>query len=211
MPVIPCPDCQRDVSPLAPACPHCGRPSPAGNAPIPAYAAPVAEEHTVWRGSPAWTLLLGHIAGIVLTLIGVPLLTWLVSREAMDIEAATRVNRTGWAITAVLLLIQLIVFAIAFLRLRSTMYTVTNQRVMIETGLIAKALSEIDLRYVDDTAFTQGVVARILGIGNVTLVSSDKTTPVFILRSIRDPRSVRELIRSHAYKVSQRQVFTRAT
>ena len=178
---------------------------------MPAYSSPVAEEQTVWSGTPAWTLLLGHIAGIVLTLIAVPLLTWFLASGAPDIDAASRVNRIGWSITAALLLIQLSVFAVAFLRLRSTMYTVTNQRVMIETGLIAKALSEIDLRYVDDTAFTQGVVPRILGIGNVTLVSSDKTTPVFVLRSIRDPRSVRELIRSHAYKVSQRQVFTRAT
>ena len=82
---------------------------------------------------------------------------------------------------------------------------------MIETGLLTKALSEIDLRYVDDSQFTQGVVHRMLGIGNVTLMSSDKSTPVYVLRGIRDPRGVRELIRTHAYKVSQRQLFTRAT
>jgi hypothetical protein len=30
-----------------------------------------------------------------------------------------------------------------------------------------------------------------------------------MLRSIRDPRGVRELIRTHAYQVSQRQIITR--
>jgi hypothetical protein len=34
---------------------------------------------------------------------------------------------------------------------------------------------------------------------------------MFLLRGIRDPRGIRETIRSHAYQVSQRQIFTRAT
>jgi len=51
----------------------------------------------------------------------------------------------------------------------------------------------------------------MLGIGNVILISTDKAAPMFVLRSIRDPRTVRETIRAHAYQVSQRQVFTRAT
>jgi hypothetical protein len=51
----------------------------------------------------------------------------------------------------------------------------------------------------------------MLGIGQVTLISSDKSSPVYTLQNIKDPRGVRELIRSHAYQVSQRQLFTRAT
>ena len=148
---------------------------------------------------------------MVATLILVPLLARLITASTADIEQAARITRNAWFLTAALLVIEAIILAVAYLRLRSTLYTVTNQRVMIETGLIAKALSEIDLRYIDDSQFAQGVMQRLLGIGNVTLVSTDKTTPVFVLRAIRDPRGVREIIRTHAYKVSQRQIFTRAT
>lgn len=35
--------------------------------------------------------------------------------------------------------------------------------------------------------------------------------PVYVLHGIHDPRAIREMIRSHAYEVSQRQLFTRAT
>jgi membrane protein YdbS with pleckstrin-like domain len=211
MPVVPCPDCQRDVSTIAPACPHCGRPAPGGVPSAPVLPPLPAVEETLWKGTPAWTVLAGHVIGLALTLILLPVLTHAAAVRSVDLEGASRITRAGWLLTAILLLVQLVIFGVALLQLRSTLYTVTNQRVIIETGLIAKALSEIDLRYVDDSQFSQGVLHRMLGIGNVTLYSSDTTTPVYMLRSIRDPRGVRELIRAHAYKVSQRQLLTRAT
>ena len=214
MPVVPCPDCQRDVSTLAPACPHCGRPSPAGGAPVPESAPvpqlPVVEE-TLWRGTPAWTLLIGHVLGLLLTLIIVPVVSFAIANNATDLTAADNARGAGLTLTVILLLVQAVIFGVALLQLRSTLYTVTNQRVIIETGLISKALSEIDLRYINDSQFSQGIIHRMLGIGNVTILSSDKTTPVFVMRSIKDPRGVRELIRAHAYQVSHRQLLTRAT
>ena len=209
MPVIACPDCGKDVSTLAPACPHCGRPSPAGTAPMPA-SAPQAEQ-TLWRGTPSAIKLLGRIAEIVLILIVVPLVFRWFSNRSLDVQTAANILRFGWLVTAGLVFIEVIRFFYSLLMLRSTLYTITNQRVMIERGLLSKSLSEIDLRYVDDTQFYQGLVDRILGIGNVTIISTDKTTPVYVLQGVRDPRGLRELIRTNSYQVSQRQIFTRAT
>jgi uncharacterized membrane protein YdbT with pleckstrin-like domain len=117
----------------------------------------------------------------------------------------------GWYIAVFLAALQLIAFVIAWIRLRSTQYTVTNQRVLIEQGIFSKEVDEIDLRYLDDSLFTQTLLDRILGIGSVTLLSSDKTSPRYVLRSINDPRGVRETIRAEAYQISQRQIFTRST
>ena len=128
-----------------------------------------------------------------------------------DLDAASRINHIGWLVTLIILMIQFINFLVALLKRRSIVYTITNQRVMIEQGVLSKSLSEIDLRYIDETEFFQRFSERILGIGSVTLISSDKAFPTTTLRGIKDPRAVRELIRSHAYQVSQRQLFTRAT
>jgi uncharacterized membrane protein YdbT with pleckstrin-like domain len=211
MPVIACPDCGRDVSTIAAACPHCGRPSPAGTAPVAASAVTHIAEETLWRGRPAWTVLLGRLIGIVLIMVALQVVVRFAATSSSDLETSTSVVRYGWLATVAILLMGGIYFAVALLRLRSTLYTVTNQRVMIESGLLSKSLGEIDLRYVDDTQFVQTVVQRMLSIGDVTIVSSDKTSPVYVLRGIHDPRTVRELIRSNAYQVSQRQIFTRAT
>ena len=212
MPVIACPDCSRDVSTLAPVCPHCGRPSPAGTATPLHAAAPVdtTREETLWRGTPSPILLIGKIIVLAVTLIAIPLVAYLfASTVSDDFEKAGNIRMAGWVIAAILSAVQLVALVVAWLKLRSTLYIITNQRVMIEEGILTKTVNEIDLRYVDDSQFFQGLTDRILGIGNVTLHSSDANTPSYMLRSIRDPRGVRELIRTHAYQVSQRQIITR--
>ena len=211
MPVITCPDCGRDVSTMATACPHCGRPSPAGMTPLAGIPGPVRKEETLWQGTPSMALLAGHLAGIVLVLVAIPLLARFFASTMPEMDRAAGMIRFGWFATAILVVIQSIALLVAWIRLRSTMYRVTNQRVLVEQGIFSKTVDEIDLRYVDDSTFTQSLVERILGIGSVTLISSDKSSPRYVLRSIRDPRGVREMIRAEAYQTSQRQVFTRST
>jgi uncharacterized membrane protein YdbT with pleckstrin-like domain len=167
-------------------------------------------EETLWKGTPSPMLLAGHIAGILVTLIAIPALAYFFS-TTMDPSSAQQLRTFGWIATGILALVQLIAFLIAWLHLRSTMYTITNQRVLTERGIFAKTVDEIDLRYVEDSSFTQSFVHRLLGIGDVTIMSSDKTTPRYLLRAIHDPRGVRETIRAQAYQSSQRQIFTRAT
>ena len=211
MPVIACPDCGKDVSTLAPVCPHCGRPSPAGTTPMPATAPSPVKEETLWRGTPSWATLGGKLGFMLLVLIVVPLVARFFAGRAFDLDAASRIMRIGWLVTLLVLIYEAVTLLIALFRIRSTVYTITNQRVMIESGLLSKSLSEIDLRYIDDSNFYQSVMARLLGIGNVTIISSDKSTPTYVLRNVKDPRAVREMIRANAYRVSQRQIFTRAT
>jgi len=171
---------------------------------------PAVQEETLWQGTPSATLLIGHIAGIVFVLIAIPLLAHFFAKT-MDFEKAAGMISFGWWCTAILVFVQGIALFVAWMRLRSTMYRVTNQRVIVEEGIFSKKVDEIDLRYVDDSTFTQSLGDRILGIGSVTLMSTDTSSPRYLLRSIKDPRGVRELIRAEAYKNSQRQIFTRAT
>jgi uncharacterized membrane protein YdbT with pleckstrin-like domain len=159
-------------------------------------------EETLWRGTPSARVLIGRILVIIaVAIIGV----------VVTYFAAPATPVVGWAITAIVVLVLVIALAIRWVQLRSTLYTISNQRVIVERGIFSKSIEEIDLRYVEDTRFFQTFLERILGIGNVTLVSSDKTTPTFVLYHITKPRDIREMVRSHAYQVSQRQVFTRAT
>ena len=170
-----------------------------------------AREETLWSGTPSPILLIGKILGILFVMIAIPLIAQFFASTSPDLERADNIRRIGWLLTALVTAILVIGLIVSWIKLRATMYTVTNQRVMVETGVFSKTVNEIDLRYVDDSQFYQSLTDRMLGIGNVTLISSDKNTPTYVLRSIRDPRSVRELIRANAYQISQRQIFTRAT
>jgi PH (Pleckstrin Homology) domain-containing protein len=210
MPVVTCPDCGREVSTMALACPHCGRPSSPTTYAAPAAAAPMAEE-TLWRGSPSARVLVGRIIAILLTAILIPAAAGFIASQTNDLEMSGRITKFGWLIAAIAVFWQFVTFLIVMVRLQSTTYTITNQRVLIERGMLSKRLNEIDLRYIDDTQFFQSFGGRLLGIGNVTLISSDKAFPTTVLQGIAKPRGIRELIRARAYQVSQRQLFTRAT
>lgn len=154
--------------------------------------------------------LIGHVILMLAVLILIPLFAGFMAKS-MDPYQADRFKHVAWVITLVILAVQLIYFFIALMRVRSTTYTITNQRIVIEQGILSKSVGEIDLRYIDETEFFQRFSERLLGIGSVTLISSDKAFPTTVLRSIKDPRAVRELVRTHAYQVSQRQLFTRST
>ena len=175
-----------------------------------AVASPVAEE-TLWKGTPSPKVLIGRVVGLILIAVLIPLAARWTATHTADLDQAARITKIGWLITAVIFVFQLIRLGIALMRIRSTLYTVTNQRIIVENGIISKALSEIDLRTIDDTQFFQSVSARMLGIGDIMIISSDKSQPAFMLHNIENPRALRETIRSHAYAVSQRQLFTRAT
>ena len=208
MSLTTCPDCGHEVSTAAPACPHCGRPNGPVVAAPQAQAHSAAAEETLWHASPSWLLLLGKLIWLAIVAIALPLLLHYANAQLKLDDQTIRVVR--WIIAAIIVW-RIVSVAIAYARIRSTLYTVTSQRVIIETGLAEKKVEDIDLRYVDETHFGQRIVERMLGIGSVTIVSSDKVAPQYMLRGIRDPRGLRELIRARAYEVSQRQLFTRST
>src|SRR5262249_1926259 len=128
------------------------------------------------------------------------------------------IDRNANAITWVIVLLVLNamlppVFALfnVIAQLKNTHYKVTNQRILVERGVLSKSLEEIDMRAIDDTEFRQSFLERLFAIGEVWIVSTDKVAPKVVLHGIRDPRNTRELIRATAYQASQRQLFTRST
>ena len=90
------------------------------------------DEATLWKGTPSPTLLAGHIALIVAVLVLLPLFIRFFASTMPDEQRAASMMRFGWITTGVLVAIQLVALAIAWIRLRSTAYVVTNQRVLIE-------------------------------------------------------------------------------
>jgi uncharacterized membrane protein YdbT with pleckstrin-like domain len=222
--LITCPECQKQVSSLATTCPNCGvaisraAPSPLSAPP----SGPSGPEQTVWTGTPSAALLVGHMIPAILGFVILPVLAYLAYSSLMNSQHSPGLRSFVGANRAVIGYALVLVVALAFLpslfrlaatiaRVKSIRYTLSNQRLIIEKGFFSKTLEEIDMRYVDETQFSQGFLEGLLGIGEIRVVSSDKLAPNFVLLGIKDPRSVRELIRAHSYQASQKQFFTRST
>ncbi|WP_379131643.1 PH domain-containing protein [Paenibacillus sp. sgz500958] len=80
--------------------------------------------------------------------------------------------------------------------LNTTTYTITSQRIRVKTGLIAKKFEEVELLRVRDLAVQQSVMDRILRIGTLTVFSEDTSSPQLNFRKIRDPQTVKDVLRT---------------
>lgn len=81
----------------------------------------------------------------------------------------------------------------------STTYKVTNQRIIVRSGLIGKKVEEIELLGVKDISVEQSLGDRLLGVGSITILSLDKTNPVLVLDDVKDVQEVKDIIR-HAVR-----------
>jgi hypothetical protein len=66
-------------------------------------------------------------------------------------------------------------------------YTVTSERLKINTGLASKHVENFD--------FKQGMGERVLGIGDINIRGHDPSNPEVVLRNVHKPEEVYEIIR----------------
>jgi hypothetical protein len=228
MALVPCPECKAMVSRAAAACPQCGFPFGGATVPGNVFAAgragAPADEEVLWEGGPSVKAMLGSAIGTLLFAIIVPLVAYFAfttARDAAlhgsrDAAALVRENedtaQTGIIVVVVLLVgARLARLGWRTVALRSHRYGVSNQRIMVESGVFSKSLAEVDVRTIDDITFHQTFVERLLGIGQIAIASSDPSNPRVRLVGVPDPRQVRELIRGSAYQATRGQLFTRST
>ncbi len=74
-------------------------------------------------------------------------------------------------------------------------WVLTTERLRIVRGILSRSTDEVELTRVRDVAYEQSLAQRALGIGTVTVVGTDATTPEVVLHDVEDPEQVKELIR----------------
>ena len=77
----------------------------------------------------------------------------------------------------------------------TTYYQITSERVRIVTGILGKDREDIELVRIQDIDRSQGVTERMLGIGDIEIRSHDPSSEVAVLRNVRDPDAVNEILR----------------
>ena len=80
------------------------------------------------------------------------------------------------------------------LPLSFTRYSLSEDRLFISEGFLTIRDDEILLYRVRDIDTSRTLWQRIFGVGTVTVISSDRTMPTLVLKNIKDPLMVKELI-----------------
>lgn len=76
-------------------------------------------------------------------------------------------------------------------------YTLTTERLLHQRGVFSRAVDELELYRVRDVTATQTFWQRLVGIGDITLATSDRSDPSEVIRGVANHRGVMDLIREH--------------
>jgi uncharacterized membrane protein YdbT with pleckstrin-like domain len=80
------------------------------------------------------------------------------------------------------------------LPLSFTRYSLSDDRLFLSEGFLNIKDDEILLYRVRDIDTKRTLGQRLFGVGTVTVVSSDKTMPNMVLKNVRHPIAVKEMI-----------------
>lgn len=92
----------------------------------------------------------------------------------------------------------LVIIALRWLQNIATTYELTDQRLIIRTGIFNKKTDEIELYRVKDVTVTYSLINQWADIGAISITSSDPTTQggTLVLRDIPRARAIREELRT---------------
>ncbi len=76
-----------------------------------------------------------------------------------------------------------------------TYYTITDERIRIQEGLLGKNHTDVELVRIQSMDYKQTVGERLMLLGDVTIRSHDPKHPLILLRNVPNPGEVHEILR----------------
>jgi membrane protein YdbS with pleckstrin-like domain len=99
-----------------------------------------------------------------------------------------------WYISIPLALALLLIPAYYHLRRNMVRYTLTDSKVEIDTGLIARTTRNIPLSKIQDVTVSASIPQRILGFGDVIIDNASELGGTTVLHNISNPRHYADLL-----------------
>ncbi|MGH7213600.1 MAG: PH domain-containing protein [Tepidisphaeraceae bacterium] len=109
----------------------------------------------------------------------------------------------GTILSIVLIVIGLLVLFLPFILVKTTRYRISNYRIDYEHGILSKRIETLELWHVDDIQFYQSPFDRMLGVGTLTVMSNDNTTPKLPLHGLPNPRPLFDSLKQRVIAVKR--------
>jgi uncharacterized membrane protein YdbT with pleckstrin-like domain len=100
------------------------------------------------------------------------------------------------------LLLVLLVFPLGWafwrwLTLRSRVYSLTNERLLLKSGVFNKTTETLELYRVRDLQVDEPFTLRLVGLQNIRLLTTDTSTPQLVLPALPAKAALRDQFRHH--------------
>ncbi len=85
-----------------------------------------------------------------------------------------------------------------------TRYAISEDRLFLSVGFWSIRDEETLLYRIRDISSSRSLWQRLFGVGTVTVTSSDKTTPTIVLKNVKKPMEVKELLHTQVEEMKIR-------
>jgi uncharacterized membrane protein YdbT with pleckstrin-like domain len=133
-------------------------------------------ERVIYQGHPSWRAIIGfYLKGI---LVG----------AAAGVLAAL-IDSLGLGILVFAVIAAITILA-GFVKRVATIYTITDRRLNIKVGIVARKVQETRLQRVQNVNFSQGVYERVMQIGDVEFTTAGTDESNFVFAGVAQPEQV---------------------
>jgi uncharacterized membrane protein YdbT with pleckstrin-like domain len=134
-------------------------------------------ERVIYQGHPSWRAIIGfYLKGFA---VG----------AAAGVLAALLNDGVGLGIV-VFVVVAAITIVVGFIRRVATVYTITDRRLNIKIGIIARKVQETRLQRVQNVNYNQGVYERLMQIGDVEFTTAGTDESNFVFAGVGQPEEV---------------------
>jgi uncharacterized membrane protein YdbT with pleckstrin-like domain len=134
-------------------------------------------EKVIYQGHPSWRAIIGfYIKG---ALVG----------AAAGVLAGLIDSSTSLGVLVFAVVLAVTILA-GFIKRVATVYTITDRRLNIKIGIIARRVQETRLQRVQNVNFNQGVYERAMQIGDVEFTTAGTDESNFVFAGVAQPEQV---------------------
>ena len=172
---------------------------------------PVEKKNVLFKGRPSIWAMVGVTikCAVVLVLAGFMMklpLEAIVGKYGLklsDNQALTMgqyriVVGIGLAVLAFLILL------LKFIKLKTIRYEVTADRIEWSRGIFDRQVDNLDMFRVIDLSLRRSLLDCMVGIGTVSLVTTDKTDPEFEFKKIHNARLLYDILKDASFEADKR-------
>ena len=137
-------------------------------------------EKEIYEGHPSWRAILGfYLKGIA---------AGAVAGAIVYFADSTATGLLGFAAIAAITILA------GFVKRVATVYTITDRRLTIKRGIVARKVQETRLQRVQNVNYDQGVYERIMQIGDVEFTTAGTEESNFVFAGVAQPEQVVEQV-----------------
>ena len=136
-----------------------------------------AGERVIYQGHPSWRAIIGFYLKGTLVAAGAGVLAGLID------------SSTGLGIVTFVVIVAITIL-VGFVKRVATVYTITDRRLNIKVGIVARKVQETRLQRVQNVNYGQGVYERLMRIGDVEFTTAGTDESNFVFAGVAQPEQV---------------------